>query len=298
MTKTLKTLNTFILNFFQTNTMEDLEKNWMLPGNQKKLKNIINSCGKKTSNTPKRAKSAYLYFCQDNRDKVKNELGPDAKATEVTKELGKQWNQLKLDKKKNKKLKEYLDLAMKDKERYMTEKNSLITNTAPKRSKSAYLFFCQEYRSKIKEESGPDIKTTDITKELGKRWNELKKSGDISKFNDLAEKDKLRYENEKLELENKSPAPSKKATAKKAPAKKTPAKKATAKKATAKKATAKKATAKKAPTKKVSGYVQFCRENRESFKNENPKANGTAITKKLATAWKKLNKQEQQTYNH
>ena len=52
---------------------------------------------KKDKNAPKRGKSAYLFFCNDKRAEIKEELGEDAKATEVTSRLGELWNELKED---------------------------------------------------------------------------------------------------------------------------------------------------------------------------------------------------------
>jgi len=65
---------------------------------------------------PKRAKSAYIYFCSAMRATVKAELGDDAKATEVTRELGKRWKQLTDEEKKP-----YQESADEDKKRYAGE---------------------------------------------------------------------------------------------------------------------------------------------------------------------------------
>jgi len=67
----------------------------------------------------------------------------------------------------------------------------------PKRAKSAYLYFCEENRKKITKELGPSVQSKDVTKALGQLWNETKKNGDLSKYEKLSKKDKLRYENEK-----------------------------------------------------------------------------------------------------
>jgi hypothetical protein len=77
----------------------------------------------KDPNKPKRGKSAYLFFCADNRSKVKAELGEDAKATEVTAALGVKWNELKNSTKASdkKKVQKYEAEAQADKERYEAE---------------------------------------------------------------------------------------------------------------------------------------------------------------------------------
>ena len=61
-----------------------------------------------------------MFFCAEYREKVKEELD-DPKPTEVTTELGRQWNELKTDKKKKKELEKFEKMAAEDKERYQEE---------------------------------------------------------------------------------------------------------------------------------------------------------------------------------
>ena len=64
-----------------------------------------------------------------------------------------------------------------------------------KRPTSAYFFFCGDRRESFKKEF-PSFSMTDSTKKMSEEWNnlDLKKK---KKFNDLAAKDKERYETEK-----------------------------------------------------------------------------------------------------
>ena len=87
-------------------------------GDGKKRRKKMNKDG------PKRAKSAYLFFCADNRDKIK-EANPDMKATQITAELGRMWNELKADDSRGKELAGYEKQATQDKERYEKEKSQL-----------------------------------------------------------------------------------------------------------------------------------------------------------------------------
>ncbi|VDP91373.1 unnamed protein product [Echinostoma caproni] len=64
----------------------------------------------------------------------------------------------------------------------------------PKRSWSAFFFFCDAFRSKIRSEH-PDWKVSDIAKELGRRWEECT---DKEKYERHAQNDKLRYEQDML----------------------------------------------------------------------------------------------------
>ena len=268
MTVVLKNLNKFVNIFFAENDSADLESKWMTAKNQTVLKNILNKsekCRLKDPDAPKRGKSAYLYFCAANRDKVVKDLGPTAKATEITKELGVRWNSLKNDPKRAKELQTFQNQADSDKERYQTELKDYTPSenfakkvkTGPKRGKSAYLFFCDANRELVVKDLGKDVKATEITKELGKRWELLKKQNKTKEFDDLAAEDKVRYFTEKnqMQSENSSaeenPKPAKKTEPKKTEAKKTEAKKTEPKKTEAKKTEAKKTEAKKTEAKKT-----------------------------------------------
>ncbi len=62
----------------------------------------------------------------------------------------------------------------------------------PKRSKNAFMFFSAAKRAEIKE-ANPDMKSTDISKELGTRWKALS-DDDKKPFELLAANDKEVYD--------------------------------------------------------------------------------------------------------
>ncbi|KIK94178.1 hypothetical protein PAXRUDRAFT_828263 [Paxillus rubicundulus Ve08.2h10] len=68
---------------------------------------------------PKRALSAYMFFSQDWRERIKAE-NPDAGFGEVGKLLGAKWKELDEDEKKP-----YVEMAAKDKTRAEEEKASM-----------------------------------------------------------------------------------------------------------------------------------------------------------------------------
>jgi len=76
----------------------------------------------KNPNAPKRAKSSYMFYSEEHREKVTNSLkkkNPNYKGSLmglVSKELGAKWKKLKPEQKKK-----YEALAQKDKERYQQE---------------------------------------------------------------------------------------------------------------------------------------------------------------------------------
>ena len=71
---------------------------------QNNIDSIISSTGKikavKDPNAPKRARSNYIFFCINNREKIK-ESNPEMSAKEVIQELGNKWKKtLKVGKEK------------------------------------------------------------------------------------------------------------------------------------------------------------------------------------------------------
>jgi hypothetical protein len=336
MTANVNKFNKFVLSFLKdTSQSENINELWMGADVQKQVKHLSNSCGinrkKKDPHAPRRGKSGYLFFCTDHRDAVKASLGESSKATDVTKELGIRWNALKDSKKPADKkiLAGYEKAAADDKARYQTEKSEYTppeTNedkgntrrggkqkspkTGPKRAKSGYLYFCEDRRNKLKSEN-PNLKSTEITSELGRLWNELKadesRSAELAVYEKQANDDKNRYDSEKVDdLKPASKTPSKK----EAPNKDTPK--------TAPKKGKKAAQVdvddvelvedddvvpksgkknKDAPVKKVNGYQKFCETRRPelkvSYANEKP----VDITKRLSSEWKNLSKEEQSKWS-
>ena len=194
----------------------------------------------KDPNKPKRGKSGYLYFCADKRAAVKAELPEGAKPTEVTTELGRQWNALKLSSKAGdkKRLTQYMKLAAADKKRYdeaivlydppstselellavnkpkrgrkSSTKKPTAADGKPKRGRSAYLFYCMKQRAAVKTDM-PDAEATAVTTELGRRWKELKedeeREDELAVYQEQAAVDKKRYQTEMAAWETTGDAP-------------------------------------------------------------------------------------------
>ncbi|KAF8157916.1 high mobility group box domain-containing protein, partial [Crassisporium funariophilum] len=74
---------------------------------------------------PKRALSAYMFFSQDWRERIKIE-NPDACFGEVGKLLAVKWKELGDEGKKS-----YIEQAAKDKERYENEKSAYVRIVSP-----------------------------------------------------------------------------------------------------------------------------------------------------------------------
>lgn len=158
---------------------------------------------KEENPSPKRARSAYIYFCTEKREEVKKS-NPSISNTEILSELGKMWKSL-TDKKK----KPFVDMANKDKKRYEEEMKNYVPsenkqNKVKKvkkesnRTPSAYILFCKNKREEVKS-SNPDLKTTEITSKLGKMWSSLDEKSK-KKYKEQAEK--LKAEKNKKNVED------------------------------------------------------------------------------------------------
>ena len=222
---TVTNMNKYFQEFIEQNiktknVQEKLIAAWHDKSTQKDITNILKKSEKKNKknkdpNKPKRNKTAYIFYCMDMRDAVKEDMGEDTKSTEVTKELGARWKNVN-DKKK------YEKLATQDKERYNSEMKdydppSDCSNDSkkikknkdpnkPKRNKTAYIFYCMDMRDAVKEDMGENTKSTEVTKELGARWRKL---NDKKKYEKLATQDKERYNSEMKEYDPPSDCSSK-----------------------------------------------------------------------------------------
>ncbi len=206
----------------------------------------------KDPSKPKRARGAYIYFSSDKevREQIKKD-NPEAKSSDIMKLIGSLWSSDKYknhhDEGEHKDKKgpfdyqpaadKYLRKAAKDKDRYAQEMSGYTPDPsfakpvkaktvkekpAPKRARTAYMFFCMEKRGDAKKELGSILTgrelNTEVTKLLGEWWTEHKvynddgehkdKKGkfdyteDAQKYLDMAEDDKKRVNSLKSETEH------------------------------------------------------------------------------------------------
>lgn len=337
----IQNINEFIKAFLQTHGVdEEIFDEWKNEENQKAIEILMKSLTKapakekkfKDPHAPKRGKSAYLFFCAEHREKVKADLGEEAKATEVTAELGVRWNALKttmdtgkgsVQKQAQKDFEKYAKMAEEDKERYAAEMADYTPPSdeelaeiaeakkggrgrspggspkakkdpkAPKRPKSAYLFFCAEVREAVKAELD-DPSAKNVMTELGVKWAELKEGDekDYNRYIKMAEEDKERYAAEMAEYTPPSGDEDEEVVPKKKPL----AKKAKSDDDEDGDPQPKVKTGKDKPAKKTSGYVLFCQEFRAEMKEDNPDLPQVEITKLLAGMWKDLPEEEKEEW--
>ena len=231
---------------------------------------ILKPCLKSKYSGPKRALSAYIFFCREKRPQVKESF-PEMKATEITKELAKMWKEIKETYEAN----EYIELATRDKTRYQEEmklenqeenvkKTKKPKKDGPKRARSAYIFFCTHNREKVKQENS-EMDSKEITSQLAKIWNSIKDTEDANEYIAMAQEDKIRYENETGTEQKEGETKTKRIPKKK---NEIPAQ---------------------------NGFQLFCREQRNEVKALFPELSPIQVTKKLGEMWKELKVEEPET---
>lgn len=273
-------------------SMDDLLNTWNSKENKKSLGKILkkfSSTRKKKVKGPKKVRSAYLYFCEAERPKIRNDK-PELSPTEILSECGTRWS---LIKDKPKMVKKYKDLSEKDKDRYNKEKESFIpdesessddenpkkkkkknTSNGLKKNKTSFLFFSTDERQRIKDE-GLEISAKEILTEIGIRWKAFQESNPngLKKYEQMASEDKIRYENEKSNL-NSPPETSDEVVDEVVEEK-----------------------VEKPKSKRSNGYVNFCREKRPEVKEENSDVSAPKINSILAEMWKELSDEDKTGYN-
>jgi len=175
---------------------------------------------KKHSDRPKKNLTAYMLFSQEWRDKVKEE-NPNIKFGEAGKVLGHKWKELSQDDRQK-----YERLAAEEKVKYQKaiaqyraehphsesdsdddkkrKKRRRKDPNAPKQALSAYFIFSQKIREQVKAQN-PEANFGDIGRIIGQRWKDLPEN-DRKVYQDLATKDKDRYQHQMAEYRKSKPS--------------------------------------------------------------------------------------------
>jgi len=173
---------------------------------------------------PRGRMSAYAFFVQTCREEHKKKHpNENVVFAEFSKKCAERWKTMS-DKEKQR----FHQLAEKDKKRYDGEmanykppkgekggkkRKRTKDPNAPKRALSAFFWFCNDERPRVKEHMN-DATVGEVAKELGRRWNDC--TEDVkSKYEALAAKDKARYEKEVKAYKAKKGKPSAPAKSKK-----------------------------------------------------------------------------------
>lgn len=160
---------------------------------------------KKDPKAPKKPLTAFVYFGQTMRPKLLQK-DPSLTFTQVGAELGKLWGALSKAGRRP-----YDKKAEEDKERYAKEIDGYVPDAAylqsiakqgaqrlkkdpakPKRSRSAYLVFCDKHRPEI-QKIHSDKKMTEVAVEVAKLWGKVSDK-ERAACEKIAAKEKAEYE--------------------------------------------------------------------------------------------------------
>lgn len=166
------------------------------------------------SGKPRGKISAYAFFVQICREEHKKQH-PDENVifTEFSKKCSERWRTMS-----EKERKRFHELADQDKKRYETEmegytpsenekgrrgkkRKQIKDPNAPKRPLTAFFLFINDERSKVKQ-ANPEYTVGEVSKELGRRWAAADPSIK-GKYEEMADKQKARYEREMTEYKKK-----------------------------------------------------------------------------------------------
>lgn len=128
---------------------------------------------------------------------------------------------------------------------------------APRRFKSAYMFFSTEKHRLIRSEMGEKLQTTEVAKMVSQAWKNLP-ADEREKWDEMARRDKARYEVEKTMYTGPWKVPAKKRT------QKDPS----------------------APKRPMSAFLSFSNSKRAAVKAQNPDIGNAEVSRILAKMWK------------
>jgi len=168
----------------------------------------------KNESKPRGRMTSYAYFVQTCREEHKKKH-PDENVvfSEFSRKCAERWKTMSEKEKKR-----FQEMADRDKSRYETEMQHYVPPVgekrgkkrakdpnAPKRSLSAFFWFCNDERAAIKQ-TNPEFRVGDVAKELGKLWAQVEPEVK-RKYEAMAERDKARYEREMSAYKNRGKAP-------------------------------------------------------------------------------------------
>jgi structure-specific recognition protein 1 len=132
------------------------------------------------------------------QNEIKKELGKTAPVASISRRSAELWKALTPDQRAH-----WDEVALKDKPRYLIEKATYTgpwkvpwkrakkDPSAPKRAPSAFLYFAQGRRTRIKKEN-PEMKNTEISRILGDMWKNLTHE-ERRPYHDMEKADREKY---------------------------------------------------------------------------------------------------------
>ena len=245
---------------------------------------------------PKRPLSAFMFFANEQRPSLARQ-NPQLSVIDISKSIAERWKDLPEPNRVT-----YVNQAAEAKEQYerelaayeqrlptpkaVPETKKKAANTArskksqqanpvamgqPRKPKSAFLFFFQEQRPLLQQES-PQLSLTDVTRTIGDRWNALDASS-LRKYQVMAEEARAQYDREMQTYNN--------AVAEGSTIDVVPRAKETRRQKTLyadPEASATKST-------NTATWHEFCKEMRPRLKEQFPGCPAAEINKKLSELW-------------
>ena len=170
----------------------------------------------KDPNAPKKPKSAYLIYCQENRNKMILNF-PDLLPKEILSKLGAAWKEIKdepacapyvhkANKEREKYDNEMCDYTPSDKyneelaeynanpenvKKTKTKKNK-VDPDKPKKPQTIFFKFSKEMRNKVKEEN-PDMKSEEVASELGRLWKNEVTQEEKDQYKEIYKSEMIEY---------------------------------------------------------------------------------------------------------
>ena len=186
----IENINKFVLEFFQTNkNNENIDEAWVSKKNQQLLLKTLkkNNVKIKDPTKPKRGKSAFLFFCEENRKKIKKKY-PELTVKEIVSKLGIDWQTLKDT--NSDEIDRYEQMSIKDRNRYKNEMRTYIpilnrkidikkstkkpSKRRSKRSQEEIMFdnFLKNKKTRAKK-SHPELDSNGIIEYIKSKWEKM-----------------------------------------------------------------------------------------------------------------------------
>lgn len=180
----IKNLNLFVNDFLNNNKKnEKIEDIWNSKKQQQLLLKMLkqNNITIKDPDKPKRGKSAFLFYCEENRKKLKEKYdGYSVK--QIVQKLGLDWKKLKESNPEE--IDKYEKLSIIDRERYKLEMKNYIpilsrkieikneTKKTSKRRSKNELLFDNFVKTKIKrlKNTRPELDSINMIEYLQTKW--------------------------------------------------------------------------------------------------------------------------------
>jgi hypothetical protein len=171
----------------------------------------------------------------------------------------------------------------------------------PKRGKSAYLFFCDEYRKKLKEEN-PKLNVKEIVSKLGILWKKMKdeNSEELQKFENLSMNDRAKYKKEMISYKKEQKKTNEFLLTKKVDKEKEKEKKKEKelRKKELNKSKELQKSLKKEKREKNLAFEKFIKSKRRKTKKSHPELDSEGIVKYLTNKWEKLPESKKEKYKN